>query len=64
MSEELSQAALAACREHFGRLGSGCGRCPIHTECCTPVQPLTRETLSAYRQRLNAAAERTQEPTP
>lgn len=63
MAEALSPAALATCRAHFGRLGSGCGRCPIHTECRAPVQPMTEETLAAYRQRLNEAAERTQEPS-
>ncbi len=58
MPESLSPAAVALCRENFGRLGAGCGRCPMHTECSTPVQPLTQETLGAYRQRVNDAADR------
>ncbi len=57
MADTLSPQVLAICAQHFGRLGSGCGRCPIHAECSTPVQPLTRETLAAHRQRVNDAAE-------
>lgn len=56
MVDSLSPGALAICASHFGRLGSGCGRCPIHAECSAPVQPLTAEALSAYRLRLNNAA--------
>ena len=57
MPESLSPAAVALCRENFGRLGAGCGRCPMHTECSTPVQPLTADTLSTWRGRVNSAAE-------
>lgn len=56
MADALSPEALAICAAHWGRLGSGCGQCPIRRECQTPVQPLTAETLAAWRGRLNAAA--------
>lgn len=64
MADALSPEALAICAAHWGRLGSGCGQCPIRRECQTPVQPLTVETLAARVARVNAAAQRhEQEPT-
>lgn len=53
MADTLSPEALAICAHHW----RDCGRCPIHPACTSACQPLTADTLGAYRQRVNAAAE-------
>ncbi len=50
--------ADAVCAKHYGKLGSGCGKCPIQQACHSNCTPLTWETLNAWRQRCADAAEK------
>jgi len=54
----ITDKASAVCAQHYGKQGSGCGRCPIQAACHSPVKPLTQQTLDAWRQRVADAAER------
>lgn len=57
-TDTLTTKAQAVCAQHYGKLGSGCGKCPIQSACHSPVNPLTQQTLAAWRQRVADAAER------
>jgi hypothetical protein len=50
-----SDAVIAVCEKHYARMGSGCGRCPIHAECTSDMQ-WSDEGLREWRGRCNAAA--------
>jgi hypothetical protein len=51
----LSDAVIAVCEKHYGKMGSGCGRCPILTECTGGMQ-WSDEGLREWRERCNEAA--------
>lgn len=60
MSEQvlLSDTAIAVCKANYGKIGSGCGRCPIQAQCCSgPTGRLTDDAMNAWRNRVNEAAE-------
>lgn len=52
----LSRKVTDLCAAHYGKLGSGCGKCPIHRECISGCRP-GGEGLREWRERCNAAAE-------
>jgi hypothetical protein len=55
MNAQLSAEALATCARNYGKLGSGCGRCPIQSVCHAPIAYLSVETLDAWRTNINDA---------
>lgn len=64
MADALSPEALAICAHHWRKHGAACGTCPLREPCTSPCQPLTAETLAAWRGRLNAAAALHEETRP
>lgn len=52
---QLSAEALALCARNYGKVGSGCGRCPIQSACHAPIAYLSAETLDTWRTNINAA---------
>lgn len=58
-ADKLSDKAQAVCAWHYGNAGSGCGQCPIGTECHRSkghFGRLSEASLIEWRQRVNAAA--------
>lgn len=61
-ADKLSPAALAICASNIGKNYAGCGKCVIRAECYSgPTKNLSHESLSEWRQQVNAAAARATE---
>ncbi|MCB4358445.1 hypothetical protein [Quatrionicoccus australiensis] len=59
MSFGLTDKALLICHEHYNDFRpktNGCGKCPIHKECTSPVGA-GQAALDDWRKKVNQAAE-------
>lgn len=56
---ELSDKARAICAEHYNfKSRSSCNPCPLISECHSPSKGSSQADLDAWRNRVNALAER------
>lgn len=51
---------IAVCEAHY-KAGSGCGRCPIREACHSSPSKLSDDSMSAWIERCNQAAENVKE---
>ncbi len=53
----ITEQARAVCAANWGKRGSGCDKCPLHSACAVRI-PAGEAALVAWQRALNAAAEK------
>jgi len=56
----IQPQTISVCEAHYNG-GSGCGRCPIHEACHSSPSKLSNDSMSAWIERCNQAAENVKE---
>lgn len=53
----LTEQTRAVCAANWGKRGSGCAKCPLHSACAVRI-PAGESALVAWQRALNSAAEK------
>jgi len=55
---QLSAEAIQLCEKNYGKVGSGCGKCPINSECTRGTNGWSIDALNDHTEKVNFATGR------